>query len=31
VSALEKQLTELRASLSANLDELRGLRQSLGG
>jgi uncharacterized protein YceH (UPF0502 family) len=31
VSALEKQVTELRASLSANLDELRGLRQSLGG
>jgi uncharacterized protein YceH (UPF0502 family) len=31
VSALEKQVTELRASLSANLDELRGLRQALGG
>jgi uncharacterized protein YceH (UPF0502 family) len=31
VAALEKQLAELRTTLSANLEELRGLRQSLGG
>ena len=31
VSALEKQVTELRSAMSANLDELRGLRQALGG
>jgi uncharacterized protein YceH (UPF0502 family) len=31
VLLLEKEVAELRAALAANLDELRGLRQSLGG
>jgi uncharacterized protein YceH (UPF0502 family) len=31
VTALEKQVTELRTAFSANLEELRGLRQALGG
>jgi uncharacterized protein YceH (UPF0502 family) len=31
LSTLEKQVHQLQASLSANLEELRGLRQALGG
>jgi uncharacterized protein YceH (UPF0502 family) len=31
MSALEKQVAELRTGMSANLEELRGLRQALGG
>jgi uncharacterized protein YceH (UPF0502 family) len=30
-ASLEKQVAELRAAMSANLEELRGLRQALGG